>query len=52
MINLQQMLITPENFPPANCITNLMKNNVYEIPILLIPSMRRYEIEVNLILNF
>ncbi|CAF2056570.1 unnamed protein product [Rotaria magnacalcarata] len=44
--DLEEISIIPENFPPNLHITKLMKNKIYDIPYIIMPDLKAYEIEV------
>jgi hypothetical protein len=46
MYELKELPVTVNNFPPANYVTKTLKNTIYEIPELILPPTRPYEIEV------
>ncbi|CAF3276646.1 unnamed protein product, partial [Rotaria sp. Silwood2] len=46
IFDLEEIEITPENFPPNSYITKLLKNKVYNIPYIIMPDLKPYEIEV------
>ncbi|CAF1244784.1 unnamed protein product [Rotaria sordida] len=46
IFNLDEIEITAENFPPNIYITKFMKNKIYEIPHIIMPDLKPYEIEV------
>ncbi|CAF2442501.1 unnamed protein product [Rotaria sp. Silwood2] len=43
---LQEIPITPDNYPPISYVTKTMKNKIYQIPLLLIPDYKTYQIEI------
>ena len=43
---MQEIPVTTDRFLPSNYVTKLMRNKVYQIPDLLIPQTKTYEIEV------
>ncbi|CAF3911139.1 unnamed protein product [Rotaria sordida] len=43
---LEEIPITTDNYPPTSYITKMMKNKIYQIPLLLIPPFKTYEIEI------
>ncbi|CAF4888115.1 unnamed protein product, partial [Rotaria sp. Silwood1] len=43
---LLEIPVTAENYPPTDYITNIMKNKIYQIPLLLIPDYKTYQIEI------
>lgn len=45
-IELEEIPLTPDRYPSANYVTKLMRNQVYQIPDVLIPQTKTYEIEV------
>jgi len=50
--DLKELAVTADNFPPANYVTKLLKNPVYEIPDFILPPSKPYEIEVRFTLIF
>ncbi|CAF3351971.1 unnamed protein product [Rotaria sp. Silwood1] len=46
IFNLEEIEIIPDNFPPNLYIIKLMKNKIYNIPYIIIPDLKPYEIEV------
>ena len=49
---LEEILITTDNYSPSSYITKYMKNKIYQIPNSLIPDMKTYEIEVYVLFIF
>lgn len=45
-MNLEEIAITPENFPPDAYLLNCLKNKIYSIPQLILPTPKLFEIEV------
>ncbi|CAF5094757.1 unnamed protein product, partial [Rotaria sp. Silwood1] len=43
---LKEIPITTDNYPPTSYITKIMKNKIYQIPLLLIPAFKTYQIEI------
>ncbi|CAF3469754.1 unnamed protein product [Rotaria socialis] len=43
---LEEIEITTEGYPLLNFVTSQVKNKIYQIPILLIPDLKTYEIEI------
>ncbi|CAF3109617.1 unnamed protein product [Rotaria sp. Silwood2] len=43
---LTEIPITTDNYPPTSYITKIMKNKIYQIPLLLIPAVKTYQIEI------
>lgn len=48
-MELEEIAVTPDNFPPHLYITKLMKNKIYDIPYIIMPDLKPYEIEVRII---
>ncbi|CAF4767027.1 unnamed protein product [Rotaria sp. Silwood1] len=42
---LQEISIIPENFPPTYYITRTVKKKIYQIPVLMLPDYKTYQIE-------
>ncbi|CAF3716683.1 unnamed protein product [Rotaria sordida] len=43
---LEEIPITTDNYPPTRYITKIVKNEIYAIPLLLIPAFKTYQIEI------
>ncbi|UJR24822.1 hypothetical protein I4U23_006197 [Adineta vaga] len=44
--SLEEIIITPDNYPPNIYITKVLKNKIYHIPQIIMPDLKPYEIEV------
>lgn len=45
-MDLEELPVTPETYPPAQFVTKLLKNKIFRIPREIMPEMRTYEIQV------
>ncbi|CAF3990497.1 unnamed protein product, partial [Rotaria sordida] len=43
---LEEIPITTDNYPPTSYIAKIMRNKIYQIPSLLVPTLKTYQIEI------